>query len=222
MLLVLLMLYVTAILTSAVRPSHRAPVIFVVTSFSSNSTEYKGTSIRTDGTYVHGHIEDATQVRVHTVFPMATLLSVNTDDERGNYWDIAEWMRRECFIVQRRLKDDCFVISDVEYPPFKSAMDPYEFRKWESSIKKIVRHALDPIQVTPLGSARPTVRVTPSPVVPDRCEARAQMDCVGGECRWYGMLHGCRTGAFCGFTTKFACEHQPECVMVRGRCRRKV
>lgn len=205
--------------THALRPSHRAPVIFVITA-STASNYTRGTSIRTDGTYAFGSISEDMKTRIHDVFPMATVLVVNTDDEARNYHQIGEWMYRECFVVQRRLKDDCFVISNVNYPPLKSALDPYEFRKWESSIKKVVRHALEPIHVESLGTARPTSRITASPVVPDRCEARAQIDCMG-ECRWYGVYHGCRTGAFCGFTTKFACEHRPECVMVRNRCRRR-
>jgi hypothetical protein len=206
-------------LTSALRPSHRAPVIFVITHEFTNHTELRGTSIRIDGEYRFGHVSPDLLIRIQTVFPMATILSVHTDDEVGNFNFISEWMIRECFKIQRRMKDDCFVISSHSYPPLKSSLDPYDFRKWESSIKKIVRHALRPVVVTSLGTARPTPPITPSPVVPHSCNDREfKRDCVS-PCVWYGIVHGCQTPPFCGFSTKFACEHQPDCVMIRNRCR---
>lgn len=154
---------------------------------------------------------------------MATVLTINTDDEAGNYAGIHRWVRRECVEIQRRLKDDCFVLSGLNYDPFKSAKDPYEFRKWESSLKHVVRHPLAPAEITPLGSSRPTFKITPSPVVPDACDARTrEMDCVPPTCRWYGVFHGCKAGVFCGFATKMACEHHEGCVFSRNRCREKI
>lgn len=204
----------------ALRPSHRSPVIFVITTEVANHTEFRGTSIRTDGEWKFGHVPDSMQARLHAVFPMATVLSVNTDNEDENFIKISEWIHRECLTIQRRVHGDCFVLSSAKtYPPFKTATDPYEFRRWESSLKKVVRHSLEPLDIKPLGSARPTFAVTPSPVVPDSCEDRSQLDCRGEPCRWYGMYHGCRTGAFCGFATKLACEHQKGCEFVRNRCR---
>lgn len=209
--------------TQGARPSHRAPVIFVVSSDASSATGGgRGTSIRTDGEWRFPNVNADTDSRIRGIFPMATVLGVDTDDEAGNHANIAEWMRRECLEVQKRTPDDCFVISSMSYPPFKSGLDPYDFRRWESSMKRVVRWSV-PDPVSPLGSSRPTFRLTPSPTVPDACESRRSvLDCESSsECKWYGVFHGCREGVFCDFQTKFACEHQPGCAMVRNRCRRK-
>ena len=98
----------------AIRASHRAPVIFAMTTRDTNRTDVRGTSIRTDGEYRYGLVDDAVMQRVQLVFPLATVLVVNTDDELANAERIGEWMRRECFVMQRRVKDDCFVLSGIE------------------------------------------------------------------------------------------------------------
>ncbi len=218
MLLFILLAVATA---SALRASHRAPVLFVVTTLDGPRPEFRGTSIRTDGAWKYGRVTEDAAARIHAVFPMATVLTINTDDEAQNREYIVEWMERECAHIQRRPKDECFVISSKEYPPFKTATDPYVFLQWESSKKRVVRHPLSPLEIKPLGSSKPTYAVTKSPVVPDACEERAQIDCVGTICKWYGMFHGCKTGEFCGFSTKQACEHASGCQFVRNRCRRK-
>lgn len=216
----LLCFLVVSYSTHALRPSHRAPVLFVVTTLDTNQSEFRGTSIRTDGEWRFGHIDEATQDRIHAVFPMATVLSVNTDDEAGNKNHISEWMHRECGQIQRRQADDCYVLSlTQDYAPYRTAVDPYEFRRWESALKQVVKHALKPLEIKPLGSARPTYALTPSPVVSPHCESRTEVDCVDSTCTWNGMFHGCRTGLFCGFASKMACEHQSGCTYTRGRCR---
>lgn len=208
---------------AAVRPSHRAPLIVYVgpESAANSSVGTRGTSIRTDGTYVPGLAPPDVVERVHAVFPLATLVAVNTDDEVANKDTIVEWVARECEAVQRRAQEDCFVLSVHSYAPFASGLDPYEFRRWESAMRKWVRSrpvAEADIVTSELGTVRPTPRATRSPVVPDACEPRARIDCVA-PCTWYGFAYGCRAGAFCGYRTKFACEHRPECEMVRGVCR---
>lgn len=221
--MLLLLFLVTCSLAHALRPSHRAPVLFVITTLDTNQSEFRGTSIRTDGEWRFGHVSEEMQERIHAVFPMATVLSVNTDNEAGAKSRIGEWMHRECTSIQRRPVDDCFVLSSAQdYAPYRTAVDPYEFRRWESTLKQVVKHALKPLEIRPLGSARPTYALTPSPVVSPRCESRTEMDCVSNgesKCTWNGMFHGCRTGLFCGFTSKMACEHQRGCTYARGRCR---
>lgn len=220
-LLILLLLFLISVhSTLAVRPSHRAPVIFAVTTeAATNGTEHRGTSMRSDGQWLPGHVTQDLEARVRAVFPLSTLLTINTDDEVRNLPDIKQWMMRECTIIQRRSISDCFVLSaQKNYEPFKSALDPYDFRRWESSLKRVVRHALEPlVDVTPLGTLRPTMPITPSPVVPDACESRLERDCVA-ECEWYGVFFKCHKPGFCGFSTKMACEHYG-CQFIRNRCR---
>lgn len=214
--LLLLLLLLPAL--PALRPSHRAPLVFVPTPLESNRSEARGTSIRSDGAWRRGLVPEDAAARVREVFPLATLLAVNTDDEPANRERILAWVQRECEVVLRRAREDCFVLSALSYEPFKSALDPYAFRKWESAMRTRVKHALAPLEIRPLGSARPTFALTPSPVVPDACEERVQADCAA-PCDWYGAFHGCKRGVFCGFSTKMACEHQSGCEFVRGRCR---
>lgn len=202
--------------TEALRESRRAPVIFVPTPLISNRSETRGTCIRSDGRWEYGKIDAKTESDALRVFPLATILVVHTDSEDANAASIGEWMRRECFEIQKRMKDDCFVLSKHTYEPFKSSLDARDFVRWESSLKKIVRHA---VHVRGLESSKPTFATTSSPVVPSECVDRIRDDC-SDPCAWYGAEHGCQIKPYCGFQTKFACEHHSGCVMIRNRCRK--
>lgn len=223
LLVLVLLLVVGAPPAQAVRPSHRAPVVFVVTTEAANATAEArgGTSIRTDGKWVPGSVPADVDQKLRAIFPQATVLAVNTDDESANGAEIAQWTMRECERVQRRDASDCFVVSALDqYAPLKTSSDPYDFRRWDSSLKRVVRHAIRPNSAfVPLGTTSPSLQPTPAPTVPDACEDRSQRDCGEPACEWLGVIHGCRVAGWCGFETKAACEHHRGCEFRRNKCR---
>lgn len=206
---------------SAIRPSARSPLIFVVSDLVGNGT-YKGTSIRLDGNWIPGDIETKTIEKIRSVYPEATVLVVNTDDEKIKQEDIETWMRRECLQVKKKSDHDCFVVSSKFKYGFKTSADPYDFRRWESSLRLVVKKAITPIKVTALGSASPTYRITRSPTISHDCTLRSEQECLAPDCEYYGFVNGCRRMGWCGFTSKLACEARATCEFRRSQCRKKL
>lgn len=205
---------------SAIRPSSRSPVVFYVgpapfTGFEAHAS----TSIRTDGNWTLGGVPETTLAHVRGIYPNADVVVVNTDDERGNRAGIRDWIERECFHVLLRDVEDCFVLSELSYTPFKSSMDVYSFRRWESSARHTVRHAI--MHFLPQRTTRPSASHTSTPSVPTGCTQRMIHDCVS-PCEYLGTRYGCRPFAWCGFGTHIACESQNGCEFRRDRCRARL
>lgn len=196
--------------------ARRSPIVFVVTDLVGNAT---GTSIRMDGEWIRGEMDRATSDKLLVIWPEATVLVVNTDDEIACFPRIDAWMMRECENVQRRSDGDCFVVSGSHNQyHYRTSGDVYDFKRWESSLRIIVKHSFEPI--TPLGSLRPTFALTSSPTLARLCESRSEVDCAfTPDCSFFGVSHGCRSLNWCGFVTKLACDNHEGCEYVRNRCR---
>ena len=201
--------------SSGLRVSSRSPLVFVVTETAGNYTH--GTSIRSDGKWLEGELDARVENRIRSIYPTASVEVVNTDDEAKMHDEIQAWMDRQCSVVHKRSRRDCFVLSQTQGYTLQTSADIYDFRRWESSTRSIVKNALMPY--VPLATESPTFRLTPSPTVPFGCEGRLAVDCVAPKCEYIGTMHGCRDTGWCGFNSRVACEAKRTCEFRRNRCR---
>ena len=208
---------------TATRTSSRAPLVFVVTTTQGLETpQYRGTSIRTDGKWIAGATNSSVVPRIKLVYPASVLEFVQTDDEIANLPRIRNWIDRECTRVHSRAKHDCLVISSQSYTPYRSSMDPYDFKKTDA--KKRVSTKTDLLEriIVALRTPAPTIAITSSPSIPSKCLDRSSITCeITDACEYVGSKHGCRDRGYCGFETKIACVARNTCEFVRERCRKR-
>lgn len=215
----LLILLFLVLPTLAVRPSARSPLVIVVTTLEGDYPY--GTSIRADGNWIAGRVPDEVGAKLKALYPSATINTVNTDDAERMHDKIDWWSLRQCDVVHKRRRSDCLLVVETKTPfTLRHSADVYDFRRWESSARHVLKHVL--VAYKPLATRAPSHRLTPRPTLPYTCEARSLSECRG-QCEYLGVEHGCRPkGKWCGFKTKLACEARPACEFRRSSCKFKL
>ncbi len=204
-----------------------SPVIFVVNRPGNRTfirTSYRGTSIRTDGRYVNPTMSEDVYEKISERFPLATIVPINTDDEKSNFETTNRWMNTECDRL-KRFHADCYVLSELKDFKYdlRTTSEVYDLVRLSFSMRTrtILRTKLSNTKKrleAILETESPTFPITSSPTVPPLCVDRERKDCKD-DCQYLGMAYGCRSLDFCDFTTKIACESRTRCEFKRGFCR---